>query len=64
VAVEIFTAKMGIASSCKDFRYTVVDGEEGDMKRATAKIIYDDLRSATSLVETIGDGCCVAAVVG
>jgi hypothetical protein len=34
---------MGITSGSEDFKDAIVDGEEGDIKGASTKIVDDDL---------------------
>ena len=55
--VEIFTTKMGVTGSGLDFKDTLFNGQEGDIKSTTTKIEDENvLLSLSLLVETIGDG--------
>jgi len=53
--VEIFTFKMGITGSSQDLENTILNGKEGDIESTTTKVIHNDLRFFTLLVETIGN---------
>lgn len=54
--VEIFTTEMSVTGGGEDLEDPVVDGEEGDIESSSTEIVNDDLRFATLLVETVGDG--------
>lgn len=46
---------MGVSSCCLDFEYTIVDGQERDIKGSTSKIVDNDLTFFTSAVKTVCD---------
>ena len=54
--VEVLASQMGVSSSSQDLKDTIVDREERHIEGTTTEIVDDDLRLATFLVETIGDG--------
>ena len=53
--VEIFT-KMGVSCCGEDFKYTVIDREEGCIECTSTEVIHDNLGFAAFLVKTIRDG--------
>ena len=55
--VEVLTTEMGITGGSQDLEDSVIDGEKGDIESSTTEIVDDDLRFATFLVKTVGDGC-------
>jgi len=46
---------MGITGSSQDLENTILNGKEGDIESTTTKVIHNDLRFFTLLVETIGN---------
>jgi len=53
--IKIFATKMRVTGSSQNFKDTIVNGKERDIKRSTTKIIDDDLRFATFLIKAVGD---------
>lgn len=47
---------MGVTGGGEDLEDAVVDGKERHIESSTTEIVDDDLRLATLLVETVGDG--------
>ena len=57
--VETITSEMCVTSSCKDFKDTIFNREEGDIKGITGmttKVIHNHLEFAILLVQTINNG--------
>jgi hypothetical protein len=47
---------MGVTGGSQDLENAVVDGEKGNIEGTTTEIVDDDLRLATLLVKSIGNG--------
>ena len=46
---------MGVSSCCLDFEYTIVDGQERDIKGSPSEIVDNNLTFITSAVKTVCD---------
>lgn len=54
--VEVLTSQVSVAVRGHDFEHAIVDGQEGDVKGATAQIKHKDVLLAVPLVQTISNG--------
>jgi len=56
--VEVLAAKMCVSSCGLDFKYSIFNGQDGDIKCTTTKIKNKDISfSMTLLIQTICNGC-------
>jgi hypothetical protein len=53
--IEALSSKMGITGGSQDFKDTIINGKERNIKRSSSEIVDDDLRFSAFLVETVGD---------
>jgi hypothetical protein len=51
--VKVLSSKMGICSGSRDFKDTIVNGKERNIKRSSSNIVDDDLGFTAFLVETV-----------
>ena len=47
---------MGVSCCCEDFKYTIVDGEEGYIECTSSEIVDDDLGLAPFFVKSVRNG--------
>ena len=47
---------MGVTSRCLDFKSSIIDGQQRDIKGTTTKIVDDDLALSPGAVESVRDG--------
>ncbi len=52
---KILSSKMRVTGCCLDFKHTIVDGQERDIKGSSSKIVDDNLALVPSTVETVSD---------
>ena len=53
--IKVFTTKVGVTGSCKNFKDTFINRKEGNIESSSSEIIDDDTRFTALLVETVGD---------
>ena len=54
--VEIFSTEMGVTSGSQDLKDTIVDRKQGYIECSSSKIVDNNLRFTSLLVETVGNG--------